>query len=396
MSPITALDPATADVLRSYLDHAGFSGIYKFVAGANLYALLPSVVTPASVPRIAGFFDDVLADDPDAALLRPLIIGQPVPRDSLDARQRTVADALIAGGILTEHDGRIGPTTFQLISAFGRDLLIDRRIHFGGGIHDIYIGFDSYAMLHAIDQNRLHRRGTRALDLCTGSGISALYMAGFCPDVVATDIGPAPLALSCFNRRLNGLDDRVEIREQRLEDTLAGDERFDVLTCNPPFVAYPPGLAGTLYSKGPDLDGQGYMRRLIEALPRVLTPGGAAYLVTDLVGDAARPHFMAELEVYAADLGLQIDVFIDNRIAAEVQVEPMAHYLHGLNPEIGLDELRHRFRAFQAEDLRATHYHMSTIRLITDAPAPRLRMLRRFPAVQTQAEPAWPRLLELV
>ncbi|KJS38421.1 MAG: hypothetical protein VR70_09945 [Rhodospirillaceae bacterium BRH_c57] len=393
MSQISHIDPAAADALRSYLDHSGFSGIYKFIVGANLYTVLPSVINTSSVGQVTGFFDEVLGDDPDVTLLRCLIAGETVERERLDGRQSELADGLIEGGILQGRDGRIGPTTFQLISAFGRDLLIDRRINFGGGIHEIYIGFDSYAMVHHIQQSRL-LRGGRAVDLCCGSGIAALYMSQFCDSVVGTDIGEAPLALSRFNRRLNGCDDRVEIREQRLEATLEGPERFDVLTCNPPFVAYPPGLNGTLYSKGPDIDGQGYVRQIIEALPRVLNPGGAAYLVTDLVGDAARPHFMAELDVYARKLGLQIDVYVDNRIEAEVQVEPMAGYLHGLNPEISVEDLRRRFRAFQADDLRASHYHMSTIRLVTDAPAPRLRMLRRFPVPHTPAEPKWPPILE--
>lgn len=393
MSPITRIDPAAADTLRAYLDFAGFSEIYKFIVGAGLYSLIPSAINADSGERVSDFFDQVLTGDRDVTLLRCLMGDEAIDPARLDSRQSDVADALIAGGILTHRDGLIAPTSFQLISAFGRDLLIDRRIHFGGGVHDIYIGFDSYAMVQYIQQHRL-LRGGRALDLCCGSGISALYMSQFCDSVVGTDIGEAPLALSRFNRRLNACEDRVEIREERLEDTLNGEERFDVLTCNPPFVAYPPGLNATLYSKGPDLDGQGYVRQIIEALPRVLTPGGAAYLVTDLVGNAARPHLLAELDAYAHDLKLQVDVYVDNRIEAEVQVEPMARYLHALNPGSTVEEMRQRFRAFQAEDLRASHYHMSTIRLVTDAPAPRLRMLRRFPLPKPRAEQSWPRLLE--
>lgn len=387
-------DPHAADILRGYLDRVGFGEIYKFIVGPNNYALMPSVIGKTSADQIGAFFDEVLAHDPRTQLLRPLMGDEAVWRDDLDAGQIQVADAMIAAGILMEDDGQIGPTKYQMISAYGRDLLIDRRINFGGAVHEVYIGYDSYAMINYIQPSAMPR-GARALDLCTGSGIAALYMALSCDDVVATDIGSVPLSIVRFNRRLNHCEDVLTIREERLEETLRSGERFDILTCNPPFVAYPPQLKATLYSQGTELDGQGYLRDIIQALPEVLVPGGSAYLVADLVGNADGPHFIRELEYYARALGLGIDVYIDNRIESEVQVAPMSHYLHRLNPEYSVEDMADVFRRFQRDDLKASHYHMSTMRLVNGAAEPQVRVLRRFAQRRkTGVDGKWRHILE--
>ncbi|MEM7506493.1 MAG: methyltransferase [Pseudomonadota bacterium] len=390
---MTEVERQAADSLRRYLRDVGFAQIYKYVVGSSLYAVHPAVIGSTTAANITEFFDEVLAEDPSVTLLRALMGDEAVAWDRLDPAQRQTAGDLLAAGFLAEADGRIGPSRYQLISAFGRNLLIDRRIHFGGGVHEVYIGFDSYAMLNYVDPGTLKGTG-KALDLCTGSGVAALYLSLFCQHTVATDIGTAPLALSRFNRRLNGCEDGIEIRDQPLDRTLTSGERFDVLTCNPPFVAYPPDLRATLYSQGTDLDGQGYMRDIIEALPTILTESGSAFIVADLIGNQAGPYFEGELEAYAARLELSIDLYIDNTIEAEVQVPPMSHYLARLNPSFSVEEMADVFRRFQQQTLRASHYHMTTMRLTTGAKSPHVRLFRRYALRRPEPVPKWRQILE--
>lgn len=386
---------ATAvDALRGYLDRIGFSQIFKFVAGLNQYGMTPSLVTRQTADDWSRFFDTVLRDETELSLAQCLMSGRPASRRTLSEAEKPVADALIRAGLLhAGDDDSIETAGKQLISAFGADLLIDRRIHFsGGGVHEVYIGPDSYWLLYYVDANAI-RRNHRAVDLCTGTGLAALYLSLFCDNVLATDIGEAPLAMVNINRRLNRRESTVEIRRQDLAETLDGRERFDVLTCNPPFVAFPPGYTATLYAHGTGTDGLGYMRTIIERLPHVLAPGGSAYLVADLVGDRRQPHFIAELDEYAAAGSMAIDVYIDNVIPASLQVPALSGYLESLNSGTNRAQIALEFAAFQQDTLRAERYYMSTLRLRTASPNPGVRVLQRYaPCAKAESDP-WTQLL---
>jgi ribosomal protein L3 glutamine methyltransferase len=77
----------------------------------------------------------------------------------------------------------------------------------------------------------------RVLDLCCGGGCIGLAVAHYFPEshVDLLDIDNAALALARENAALLGLDDRVAIRQSDLFEVL-GDERYDLILSNPPYV----------------------------------------------------------------------------------------------------------------------------------------------------------------
>lgn len=81
----------------------------------------------------------------------------------------------------------------------------------------------------------------RALDLGTGCGIQALYLATHCENVVATDISHRAVAITAFNAALNGVE--IDIRQGSLFEPVEG-EKFDLIVSNPPFVITPDSLRG--------------------------------------------------------------------------------------------------------------------------------------------------------
>jgi release factor glutamine methyltransferase len=137
------------------------------------------------------------------------------------------------------------------------------------------------AALQRLDPTRV----LRVADLGTGSGAIALALARERPlaQVVATDASPDALAVARANARRNGLE-RIEFR---LGDWLAplGDETFDLIASNPPYVAdedphvgegdlrFEPRLALT---SGPD--GLDAIRRIAGGAPARLHPGGHVLL----------------------------------------------------------------------------------------------------------------------
>jgi hypothetical protein len=83
----------------------------------------------------------------------------------------------------------------------------------------------------------VRRHAEAALDLCTGSGALALLAARHAGRVVATDLSRRALRFAKLNAQLNAVGG-IDWRRGDLFEPL-GDERFDLITANPPFVISP-------------------------------------------------------------------------------------------------------------------------------------------------------------
>lgn len=128
---------------------------------------------------------------------------------------------------------------------------------------------------------------TRALDLCTGSGVIAVVLAKEfnCP-VVALDISVAALEIAAFNIARHGLTDRIQLVCSDLLTAVHQNQPFDLLVSNPPYVAEEdidylqpevgqaePKLA---LSGGPG--GMQYLERIAASAFAYLCPGGRLFV----------------------------------------------------------------------------------------------------------------------
>jgi release factor glutamine methyltransferase len=127
--------------------------------------------------------------------------------------------------------------------------------------------------------------GGAALDLGTGSGAVAISLALGRPGARVTAVDLSPEALEVARANAATLAAPVEFLSGDLFAPLPPGARFDVIASNPPYV---PGgeLAGLqrevrreprlALDGGPD--GLEVLRRIVEAAPRWLTPGGVLLL----------------------------------------------------------------------------------------------------------------------
>lgn len=78
----------------------------------------------------------------------------------------------------------------------------------------------------------------RALDMCTGSGCIAISIARFCPkcSVIACDVSQEALSVAKANSELNGTQSRVEFWHGDLFAALCGEQKFDIIVSNPPYI----------------------------------------------------------------------------------------------------------------------------------------------------------------
>ena len=127
----------------------------------------------------------------------------------------------------------------------------------------------------------------RVLELCAGAGhigLLALAMADAHSDqhrLVAVDVNPAACDYARRNAATGGMSSRVDVREARIDDALASDERFDLVIADPPWVAHRetdryPDDPLTAIDGGSD--GLDIVRSCLRACERHLVPGGSVVL----------------------------------------------------------------------------------------------------------------------
>jgi len=81
--------------------------------------------------------------------------------------------------------------------------------------------------------------GGRFVDLGTGSGCIPIAVLANRPDArgVASDINPRALEMAVQNAERNGVSDRLRFRRGDWFGALEGEDRFDLILSNPPYIS---------------------------------------------------------------------------------------------------------------------------------------------------------------
>jgi len=126
----------------------------------------------------------------------------------------------------------------------------------------------------------------RLLDLCCGGGSLGIAAAVLAPGlkVSLADIDPEALALAQENIALHQVNERVSCVRSDLFDAL-GEQRFDIILCNPPYVdaqdlaAMPEEYrAEPLHALAAGADGLDLARRVLAGAANFLAPQGLLLL----------------------------------------------------------------------------------------------------------------------
>ena len=215
------------------------------------------------VPALAELREDPVATDPAALLTRLFVLGSTEEgTDVDDALPLTGADGLEALGLAAVEDGLVTalfdlrPHTADLPSG-ARDWWVASDL--GEAVtgrplrpdHVLGIGGATLTLLELTVRDYV----ASALDIGTGCGIQALYLAEHADRVIATDLSERACALTRFNAALNGAD--IDVREGSLFEPVTrpdgAPERFDLIVSNPPFVITPDSVR----AQGPRSGGGG-------------------------------------------------------------------------------------------------------------------------------------------
>jgi hypothetical protein len=232
----------------------------------------------AAGPDDVAVFNRRLPGTPLGTALRLLLLQLPVEEaEGVAGLGRDAVDALLTLGLVVADDGklvprsRIMPVENLLISFDGFSTRDDP--------HGYVSTFSpTTAWLVSLTPRP---RVASAVDIGTGNGAHALLAARHSDRVIATDLNPRALAYTDINAALNGLDN-IETRLGSLFEPVAG-ERFDLITCNAPFVVSP---ESRWQYRDSGMDADRVSELLVRHAAEALTDGGYASLLVSWVAES--------------------------------------------------------------------------------------------------------------
>jgi release factor glutamine methyltransferase len=110
------------------------------------------------------------------------------------------------------------------------------------------------------------------LDLGTGTGVCAIFIAMKGMRVTATDVSPIAVRCAKVNAMVNNLEDRIRVLEGDLFQPIE-KQKFDLIIFNPPYYDGKPTYWAEYAWRGENV-----LHRFAEALGAHLTPKGRALL----------------------------------------------------------------------------------------------------------------------
>lgn len=135
------------------------------------------------------------------------------------------------------------------------------------------LGTDSYVLARVTPRKDIKK----ALDLCTGSGVHAILSAAHCPSS-AVDINPRALEYTLANCALNSVHCDTHLGD--LYSALDHQERYDLITANPPFVPSP-DTDIVLIHRSPGETGEEVSEKIVAGLPERLTDRGLFSMILE-------------------------------------------------------------------------------------------------------------------
>jgi len=230
---------------------------------------LPPRVNPRLDPDL---YERRLADERSrpATLAKLFLLGKPVAAgDAASALEPVALDALVQMGLAELDEGVVRP--LARVSPY-EGVLLASDLLTGSDPPDLVTGPSPSA--RRVERLTIRRPVRTALDLGTGSGLQALLTAHHSERVVAVDVNERGLAFARFNAALNGLSN-IDLREGSWLEPV-GDERFDLIVTNPPYVVSPENEF--LYRDG-DLPADAVTQQLLQDVPAHLEEGGFAHVM---------------------------------------------------------------------------------------------------------------------
>ncbi len=289
-SPLAVGDPAVRE-LRAAL----WAASYTLPAVSELLGFGDGVVVipPGQVPIVDR---QLPAGEPLSTLIRLFLLALPVPASDAAAALGTLSVERCSELGATVLDGDRVEATCRLLPT--RDVIVvcSKQHEFSPRLAADHV-MSVTPSTNLLADVTVRKPVQDVLDLCCGGGLQALLCSRHARRVVATDINPRALNYAAFSAELSGISN-IEFRAGDLFDPV-GDETFDLIVANPPFIISPD--SSYAFRDSP-LEGDEISRRVVQGTAAHLREGGLGFV---LVGWAHRmdQQWDEPLRAWVDDLG---------------------------------------------------------------------------------------------
>jgi release factor glutamine methyltransferase len=148
------------------------------------------------------------------------------------------------------------------------------------------------------------KKGEDVLDVCTGSGVIAVHEAKEgAHKVVALDINPEAVRNTELNAKKFGVENIIEARVSDLFSALKDNEKFDVITCNPPFSKKTISDPNQRFVEQSIKDeGHVLHKKFFETVSKYLKPGGKILMADANFGNVEEVLSLADKNGFEYEL----------------------------------------------------------------------------------------------
>jgi methylase of polypeptide subunit release factors len=229
---------------------------------------------------------------------------------------RALVRALRAAGV----DGETVHGTFRVVPVRGRYFFVDSPAVVSPGGRPVtstqpgtygFVGGDGVRLLSAVLARTSNRRFTRALDLCTGSGMIGITLAAErCSHVDGVDIWEPAVRWARFNALVNDAPG-FSAHIGNLYDPVAGGNPYDLIVANPSFSLFPPHYMREHGIREHEVGGEAgldLVMQVLDGLDERLAGNGTAFICTATPVINGQDHLACEITRRYATTGLTFDV----------------------------------------------------------------------------------------
>lgn len=198
------------------------------------------------------------------------------------------------------------------------------------GNHAFYVLKDVYEPAEdtfLLAENLVVNQNDVVLDVGTGCGILSVLAAKKAKKVVAIDVNPHAVSCARMNAKLNGVVDKMDIRLGNLFEPVKGNEKFNVIIFNAPYLPSERSEQKTwierAWAGGPS--GRRIIDQFISQAPRFLMEKGKIVLVQSTLSNIDESMRKLEEEGLSAVIVAEKKVAFETIVVIQAERRPKQH-----------------------------------------------------------------------
>ncbi|URZ08013.1 methyltransferase [Clostridium felsineum] len=366
---------------KMFLDKFDYDLIYQLLSGDINYFYNPWQTYDYIVEKLYNI-------EPEKRVVyKLLLLGDKVKKDdAISAMGNEIINILLELNIVEEDCDYLKSKGYSLISYCDYYFLVGTPYFYSNCKEKdpaVYIGADTYKLA----KMHLSKKVGNVLDLCTGSGIQIVLAARNAVKGIGIELNPEAYPVTKFNILLNGLEDKIEIRNGDLYNPVK-DLKFDVITSNPPFIPVPKDINYSLAGDGGE-DGLDIVTRIVNGYKEHLNVGGYGLMIGEAIGDE-NGAFMSEVLQKILGNKFSGKLFLVNRITIEEQAKNVSGLTNIIKTkyEGKANEIYEKWMQMYKK-LGATYYYSFELKVkkISENEKPKFEVITTFPKWTSKDKP---------